>query len=354
MSKTQNSIARPIEVITQEINFYKFQAGTSIIEIGKRLCEAKQCLPHGKWGEWLEKEVEFSERTAQNFMRIAKEYTDPQMLADMGNSATKALLLLSLPAGEREEFIGEAHEINGEEKTVAEMTSRELEQLVKEVEAERAEKEKLQAQLALFETKAQQEKDDALDAAYKESEDRLERLLTQKEAAEKAQKEAEEKIRTMETELDELRMQADQTVLPDESELEKIRKEAEAAAREKAEATMQKKLDKAERDALKAKKAAAEARAAIEAHEAAQKDAEEAMVKAREELAQVKADTEKKLKAAGSNGITRFKVYFEGVQQQINKMTACIAEVEESEGAEEAEKLRKALKALCQSVEAAL
>ena len=310
-----NEITRPIEVITQEINFYKSQAGNAIIEIGKRLHEAKLTLPHGAWGAWLQNEVEFSERTAQNFMRIAKEYRNPQLIADMGNSATKALLLLSLPA--------------------------------EELEAERAEKEKLQSQLDLFQT----EKDNAVDAAYKETEDKLEALLSQKEAAETAQKEAEEKIAAMESEMDELRMQAEQTALPDESELEKIRREAENTANQKAEEAMQKKLDKAKKDAEKAKKEAKEAQEAIEAHEAAQKEAEEAMLKAKEELAQVKTDTEKKLKAAGSSGITVFKVHFEAVQGEINKMLTCIDGVEESEGKEEADKLRKALQSLCQSVQ---
>lgn len=226
-----NEITRPIEVITQEINFYKSQAGNAIIEIGKRLHEAKLTLPHGAWGAWLQNEVEFSERTAQNFMRIAKEYRNPQLIADMGNSATKALLLLSLPAEEREEFVGEAHEIDGEEKTVAAMTTKEMERLLKELEAERTEKEKLQSQLDLFQT----EKDNAVDAAYKETEDKLEALLSQKEAAETAQKEAEEKIAAMESEMDELRMQAEQTALPDESELERIRREAENTAKKKAE-----------------------------------------------------------------------------------------------------------------------
>ena len=112
-----NEMTRPIEVITQEIQFYKGQACMSMVEIGKRLLEAKQCLPHGAWGEWLKNEVDFSERTAQNFMRIAKEYTNPQLIADIGNSASKAIMLLSMPEEEREEFVGEAHEINGEEKT---------------------------------------------------------------------------------------------------------------------------------------------------------------------------------------------------------------------------------------------
>ena len=341
-----NEITRPIEVITQEINFYKSQAGNAIIEIRKRLHEAKLTLPHGAWGAWLQNEVEFSERTAQNFMRIAKEYRNPQLIADMGNSATKALLLLSLPAEEREEFVGEAHEIDGEEKTVAAMTTKEMERLLKELEAERTEKEKLQSQLDLFRT----EKDNAVDAAYKETEDKLEALVNQKEAAEQAKREAEERIAAMESEMDELRMQAEQTALPDESELEKIRREAENTANQKAEEAMQKKLDKAKKDAEKAKKEAKEAQAAIEAHEAAQKEAEEAMLKAKEELAQVKADTEKKLKAAGSC-ITVFKVHFEAVQGEINKMLTCIDGVEESEGKEEADKLRKALKSLCQSVQ---
>lgn len=346
-----NEMTRPIEVITQEINFYKFQAGSAIIEIGKRLCEAKQCLPHGAWGEWLQNEVEFSERTAQNFMKIAREYQNPQLIADMGNSATKALLLLSLPADEREEFVGEAHEIDGEAKTVAEMTTKEMEQLLKELEAERAEKEKLQSQLDLFQDEAQKEKDAAVDAVLRQSEGKMDYLISKKKEAEEAQRDAEAKIAAMETEMDELRMKADQTALPDESELEKVRKEAETAAKEKAEAAMQKKLDKAKKDAEKAKKEAAEAQAAIEAHEAAQKEAEEAALQAKEELAQVKADTEKKLKAAGSSGITVFKVHFEAVQGNINQMLTCIGQVEEAGGADEAEKLRNALKALCQNVQ---
>lgn len=44
---------RPIEVITQEIQFYKGQATMAIIEIGRRLEEVKLRVPHGQWGEWL-------------------------------------------------------------------------------------------------------------------------------------------------------------------------------------------------------------------------------------------------------------------------------------------------------------
>lgn len=341
-----NEIARPIEVITQEIRFYKLQAGTSIIEIGKRLLEAKQCLPHGKWGEWLQSEAEFSERTAQNFMRIAREYQNPQMLADMGNSASKALLLLSLPPEEREGFVAEAHEVGGESKTAAEMTTKEMEELLKQLEAERAEKEKLQGQLELFEDEAQKKLDDELDAALAAHEDEMDAACARRDEAEQARKTAEERAERLETELEELRRKAEQAPEPDESELERIRTEAEKAAAE----AVQKKLDKAKKDLEKARTEAKEAQAAVEAHEAAQKEAEEAAQKTREEMKRLEAETEKKLKAAGSSGITRFKVCFESVQYEINRMLGFIADVEESEGPEEAGKLRNALAALCRSI----
>ena len=65
---------RDIDVITEEINFYKQQAGMAILEIGKRLVEAKAQLSHGEWLPWLEKKVEFSERSAQQYIRLWKEY----------------------------------------------------------------------------------------------------------------------------------------------------------------------------------------------------------------------------------------------------------------------------------------
>ena len=66
----------PSEVgaLTAEINVYKAQAGACIVEIGRRLLRAKELLPHGEWAAWLAEKVEFSERSAQNFMRVAKGY----------------------------------------------------------------------------------------------------------------------------------------------------------------------------------------------------------------------------------------------------------------------------------------
>ena len=120
---------RGIETITEEIIFYKNVGGQAVIEIGRRLTEAKAQLKHGEWLPWLREKVEFSETSAQNFMRIAREYGNTHLVGDLG--ASKALVLLALPASERENFAQEKHVVNGEEKSVSEMSKRELEEAIR-------------------------------------------------------------------------------------------------------------------------------------------------------------------------------------------------------------------------------
>lgn len=124
----QTSAVRNIETITTEILDYKKRAEESIIEIGKCLIEAKKNLNHGEWLPWLHNKVDFSEVTAQRFMRIAKEFSNPSSVTDLG--FTKAFTLLTLEEDERKQFIAEVHEINGAEKSVYDMTKRELEQVI--------------------------------------------------------------------------------------------------------------------------------------------------------------------------------------------------------------------------------
>ena len=113
---------RTIEAITGEILELKQRGGEVILDIGRRLLEAKWMLPHGEWLPWLNERVEFSERTAQKFMRLAQKWSNPSALADLG--ATKALMLLALPEEEREEFV--------EDHNVIDMSARQLEQAIKE------------------------------------------------------------------------------------------------------------------------------------------------------------------------------------------------------------------------------
>lgn len=147
LQKTSSPPSRPLSAITEEIQFYKAQAGQCIVEIGKRLLEAKEQLPHGQWEAWLEKSVEFSLGTAKRFMKIASEYgSNRSPVIDL--PYTKLLALLQLPPEEREEFIAEPHTVNGHQKTVEEMTKRELQAAIKEKNEAVKAREEAERQLA--------------------------------------------------------------------------------------------------------------------------------------------------------------------------------------------------------------
>ncbi len=133
----QPAEGRTIEAITGDILEAKRTGGEAILTIGRCLIEAKDLLPHGEWLPWLNEQVELSERTAQKFMRLAREWSNPSALADLG--ATKALMLLALPVEEREQFVAE-HD-------VVDMTSRQLEAAIKERDEAKQSAQKLQETL---------------------------------------------------------------------------------------------------------------------------------------------------------------------------------------------------------------
>ncbi|QGZ99513.1 DUF3102 domain-containing protein [Dehalobacter restrictus] len=113
-------------VIAAEINMITCQTKKILlagaIEIGCRLQEAKALVKHGEWGKWLES-VSYSQKTAER-------------LTSMSNMTyTQALLLLGLPAEEREEFI--------EQNDVGGMTTKKLQQALQD--RDKANQEKDQA-----------------------------------------------------------------------------------------------------------------------------------------------------------------------------------------------------------------
>lgn len=50
------------------------------VEIGRRLCEAKKLVKHGQWTEWLTNRVNYSQRTANNYMKLYKELGETGIL----------------------------------------------------------------------------------------------------------------------------------------------------------------------------------------------------------------------------------------------------------------------------------
>ena len=78
-----------VEIVTFDRQA-KITAVSCAIEIGERLLEAKELVPHGEWGNWLKKNVNYSQSTANNFMRLYKEYGNDQgsLFTTLTNSQT--------------------------------------------------------------------------------------------------------------------------------------------------------------------------------------------------------------------------------------------------------------------------
>lgn len=157
MEEITINIERTPELIAAEINNIKEQTKRQVlynsIEIGRRLTEAKMALPHGEWGKWLEEKVDYQKSTANNFMKIFREY-GPNQITLLDNNAksqaigelsyTQAITLFGIhDINKREEFI--------ENNNLNDMSTRELKKAIDELNEVNKEKEELKktAQTAL-------------------------------------------------------------------------------------------------------------------------------------------------------------------------------------------------------------
>lgn len=122
---------RRVEEITTEILQQKGYVVCSFIRIGQLLDEAKGRLKkEGQWLRWLEASVDISVRMAQRYIQLAKAFPDATSVSHLG--MTKALALLALPEGQREDFINEPHEVNGKQKLIDNMSVREVRHTIQE------------------------------------------------------------------------------------------------------------------------------------------------------------------------------------------------------------------------------
>ena len=320
----QSAPAREIGVITAEIKDLCRQAQTMAllyaVEIGRRLDEAKRALPYGKWGEWLKNEVEFSQSTANNFMRLFEEYgasqisifgasVDSQTFANLPYS--KALQLLAVPKNEREAF---AEEVDAENLSVKELKAaiEERDRARKEAEDAKAREEDLADKLAEAEAAAEE-------SAAKAAEVTTLRKKLDDMAGELT------KAKTNATNLREQLKKAESDPKIPKAKLEQIRKEAEEAAKKEAQAATSKELEE-----IKKKLEAAEAN--------------ELKAKLAEKQAQERLDeAQKKLKTA-SPEVTAFKALFDSMQEIAVKLQKSIGNIR-SNDPETADKLAAALKA---------
>ena len=221
----ENEIVRSAEIIAAEINEIKTQTSgilaaaisytkRSCFEIGKRLVEAKEIVPFGEWGAWLDSNFEYSESTAGNLMRIYREFGSEQIDMLTGRSPAETfegltqsqlVELFALPKGARTEFVDE----HRAELTDGEMSIREMRELI------RQQKETIEKQ-----------KKDILD-----NDESYGELVQEKKAAEAKNKELEQNIEKLQVEIEGLKDRPVEPVLktvyePSKDQIKEIKAEA--------------------------------------------------------------------------------------------------------------------------------
>lgn len=340
------------DILAAEIRTIKSQTGRMVlnasIEVGRRLTEAKAKLPHGRWGEYLKNEVEYSPSQAQNLMRVFREYGSDQQSLFGGEAKSQtfghltfsqALSLLVIPdEEEREKFVLE--------NDVEHMSVRELNEALKARE-EAEEKAAAARDEADQARAAEQAAKDALEK-QREKAQRLQDALS--EANTSAQTAVEEHAR-MAQELEELRSR------PAEADTAAVE-----AARQAAISEMAEKVDKAKdakKQAEEKRKAAEEALDAVqkeldalkakgpEVRELTQEEKDaltaEAVNQARAEGAEQIRSLEKKLAAADPD-VAEFKVRWNAWREEYRSMMEVLDRIAR-DNEDQAAKLRQAVRA---------
>ena len=329
IEQVNNMPVRDIKTITDEIKNIQKQANALAllyaVEIGRRLEEAKRVLPYGEWGNWLKDEVEFSQSTANNFMRLFEEYgssqisifgasIDSQTFANLPYS--KALQLLAIPKDEREQFVAEAG--------VEDMSVRELKAAIEERDKARKEAELAKAHEQEIAEKLDAAEEAAEQATKKEAEaDELRKKLDDLNGAYELQQDRYKKLQ-------EKLSEAESNPKIPKKKLDEIKKEASEAAKREADENAKNQID----DIM---------RKYIAANEEAER-AKQAELNAKAELEEAK----KKLKTANTD-VASFKALFDQMQGMAAKLHSMVENIKNTDP-DMAAKLNQAIKAFASTL----
>jgi len=297
---------RTADVIAAEINGIKEQTKTillcSSIEIGRRLTEAKGMIEYGKWGEWLEKSVDYSQRTASNLIRIFEEYGSNQTVL-FGNNAdrqafakltyTQAVALLGMPAEEREEFV--------QENDVESMSTRELQKAIKELSS----LQKTHDQTVILVNSLAAERDQLL--AEKSN------LEIDVSTGERVMKENQSTIKRLQDDLEKTRKQAKDEV----SRLASLLAEAKQADES---------LEKIEQLEIELNQARNQLREATERANAPVTLEPAVVEKVPEEIERELQELRAKAQGGGSTALVKYKVHFDAVVTGFNNLIGTLDE----------------------------
>lgn len=320
---------RDIQTVTAEIRQLHRQAQCMVlgyaIEIGRKLVEAKAMLPYGQWGQWLKEEVEFSQSSAQNSMRIFEEYGAKQVSL-FGDAESQTLGNLPYthapeatahyPAEEREEFAQEHH--------VEDISSRELEKLLRERDAAQAEAKSAKdaldeaAKIAEKADEARRDAEAAAERIAKELQEARGEASNAKGLLERAKKEAETARKSAEESRAALKELRENPEVPQDA-MEELRRRIEKDAAEQAAANMEETKRQAAKELEKAESRAALAAAQVE-------------------------NLQKRLSAADPDTAV-FKTWFTAVQEDFRRLEEAAGRVSEKDP-EKGDKLAGAVRAL--------
>ena len=161
-----------------------------VIQIGRRLEEAKGQIGHGSFSDWCKECLGYSQRQAQKYMEISSKYSDENSPFSNANissrlSISKAYSLLALPEEEVENFT-EEHDVESltvkqleeEIRSLKEEKTRELEQKAEEVQELKS------IMLQLENEKANIPDTEALEAELRQMREALEQAEEEKEKLE--------------------------------------------------------------------------------------------------------------------------------------------------------------------------
>ena len=107
---TSNTLTKPeLTEIAERIRMRIRRTAEDIIAIGQDLTQVKGQLGHGKFLEWINSDLDMSERLAQNFMAVATWAEDKSAkIADLPPSTLYLLAAPSTPKEVAEEVVAEA------------------------------------------------------------------------------------------------------------------------------------------------------------------------------------------------------------------------------------------------------
>ena len=138
-----------IEGLAMQARALRLSIDLGYWQLARVLIDAKELVPHGEWAGWLQENADVSQKTAEDLMEAYRRFNGKPGLESLGR--TKTIRLLPLPPGTEERFL--------EEHDVEHMSTREIQEAVKQARAEA----QAEAQAAI----------DQADKARAEAEERL-------------------------------------------------------------------------------------------------------------------------------------------------------------------------------------